>query len=239
MQNPAASMYLRASASVETRLGHWISPPRLSSGSHRARQEKLTTQDANRTRLSTPPPPTIQAVRRSRSNYQITTVSRYSPKARRKASEISPTVAYASTAARIPGMRFSVVRARRSTSSSAACDLAESRRARRAFSRAIRERSISGSMRIVGMDCSSGGLKAIDAHDHLFAALHGLLIFVRGLLNLHLKIAGLDCPEHSSQRVNLRNIGPARPFRFRWSASRWRRSPRPGPRYWRRPFPGR
>src|SRR6202041_2870103 len=38
MQNPAASMYLRASASVETRLGERISAPRLRCGFMPARK---------------------------------------------------------------------------------------------------------------------------------------------------------------------------------------------------------
>ena len=45
-----------------------------------------------------------------------TTDSWYSPNARRNASEISPTVTRASTAARIAGIKFSLLRARRSTS---------------------------------------------------------------------------------------------------------------------------
>ena len=86
----------------------------------------------------------------------MTTDSWYSPKARRRASEISPTVAYASTAARMAGIRFS-------PAAGAAFDFggarraafAASRRARNAFSRATCVRSISGSMRRVGMGCPS------------------------------------------------------------------------------------
>src|SRR5580704_3219309 len=52
---------------------------------------------------------------------QITTVSWYSPKTRRIASDISPTVAKASTAARIHGIKLAPDRALSSTPLSAAC----------------------------------------------------------------------------------------------------------------------
>ncbi len=58
------------------------------------------------------------------SDFQITTVSLYSPYTCRMASEISPTVACASTASTITGIRLPVPRAVSSTAFTAACHLA-------------------------------------------------------------------------------------------------------------------
>ena len=49
-------------------------------------------------------------------------------------------------------------------------------------------------------------LETVHAHYDLLAPLDGLLIFVRGLLNFPLHVAGFDRAQNSSQRINPRNI---------------------------------
>ena len=130
----------------------------------------------------------------------------YSPKTRRRASEISPTVAKASTAAAIAGIRFSPERARRSTSATAAAARAESRRARSARTRSICARS---SVRIDAQRGNGRFLfrdELIHADDDLLAALDGALIFVRGLLNFALHVSGFDGAQHSAERVDFRDV---------------------------------
>jgi len=50
------------------------------------------------------------------------------------------------------------------------------------------------------------GLEAIYAYDYLVAAIHGILIFECGLLNLLLDVAGFYSAQDPSHGVNLGNI---------------------------------
>ena len=96
----------------------------------------------------------------------------YSPKTRRSASEISPTVAKASTAAAIAGNRFSPDRARRSTSATAQNDDGGiATRAQSAQPLDLCRVPASGSMRITGMGVCLPATNRFHADDDLLAAL--------------------------------------------------------------------
>ena len=103
-------------------------------------------------------------------------------------------------------MRFSVLRARRSTSSSAARDFARVA----AGAQCVEARDL-GAFDF-GIDAQRGDrplfvrLKAVHADYHLLAALDGLLIFVRGFLNFLLDVARFDGAKHPAHGVDLRDV---------------------------------
>src|SRR6266851_2247487 len=129
-----------------------------------------------------------------------TTDSVYSPKTRRRASEISPTVASASTAAVMAGIRFSPVRARVSTAATAAA----------ADLRGLEFR----------IDAKRGHghflfrNELVYADNDLLSALDGALVFVGGLLDFALHVADFNGAQHSAQRVDFLDVVLRARFNF-------------------------